>query len=234
MFACSSGLLGRQVPFVPPVGSRPVGETPPSANSDDEPFCRDCADENGICPSDGLPCNRYDQAEEKTAKALAPLASQLESRASRDATSARCGEVVERILNGLDADRFHNLGEQAEADRLSIGRRYEELKRLPGGDFGSASRQARHEFIAATLAGLAARTGEPEALAQRFHEAYERLAPSFGYATREASAKPWVEVPENNRRLMTAVCAEILASLTTDRDALAARVAQLERQQTQD
>jgi NTP pyrophosphatase (non-canonical NTP hydrolase) len=52
----------------------------------------------------------------------------------------------------------------------------------------------------------------PDALAQRFHEAYERLAPSFGYATREASAKPWAEVPENNRRLMTAVCAEILAA----------------------
>jgi len=50
-----------------------------------------------------------------------------------------------------------------------------------------------------------------EELAQRFHEAYERLAPSFGYRTREASAKPWSEVPEQNRALMVAVCAEILA-----------------------
>jgi len=50
-------------------------------------------------------------------------------------------------------------------------------------------------------------------LAQRFHEAYERLAPSFGYETREASAKPWAEVPENNRALMTAVCAELLPHL---------------------
>lgn len=54
-------------------------------------------------------------------------------------------------------------------------------------------------------------TADPaEALAQQFHEAYERLAPSFGYETREASAKPWAEVPDNNRRLMTAVCAELL------------------------
>jgi aryl-alcohol dehydrogenase-like predicted oxidoreductase len=53
---------------------------------------------------------------------------------------------------------------------------------------------------------------EASELAQRFHETYERLAPSFGYSTREASAKPWAEVPENNRQLMTAVCAEILAS----------------------
>ena len=51
---------------------------------------------------------------------------------------------------------------------------------------------------------------EAELLAQRFHEAYERLAPAYGYETREASAKPWSEVPENNRQLMIAVCAEIL------------------------
>ena len=52
-------------------------------------------------------------------------------------------------------------------------------------------------------------------LAQRFHEAYERLAPLFGYETREASAKPWEDVPENNRRLMTAVCREILGEKLT-------------------
>lgn len=51
-----------------------------------------------------------------------------------------------------------------------------------------------------------------EQLAQQFHEAYERLAPSFGYETREASAKPWAEVPENNRNLMIAVCQELLDS----------------------
>ncbi len=50
---------------------------------------------------------------------------------------------------------------------------------------------------------------DAEAIAQRFHEAYERLAPSFGYETREASAVPWDQVPENNRRLMIAVVAEV-------------------------
>jgi hypothetical protein len=49
-----------------------------------------------------------------------------------------------------------------------------------------------------------------EELAQQFHEAYERLAPSFGYETREASAKPWAEVPEQNRALMRAVVAEVM------------------------
>lgn len=47
--------------------------------------------------------------------------------------------------------------------------------------------------------------------AQRFHEAYERLAPEFGYRTREASAVPWADVPEQNKRLMEATVAAILA-----------------------
>lgn len=48
-----------------------------------------------------------------------------------------------------------------------------------------------------------------EQLAREFHEVYERLAPAFGYKTREASAKPWVDVPQQNKELMIAVCAEI-------------------------
>lgn len=50
-----------------------------------------------------------------------------------------------------------------------------------------------------------------ERLAQRFHETYERLAPDYGYTTRRDSAVPWADVPEQNKRLMIAVCAEILA-----------------------
>lgn len=50
-----------------------------------------------------------------------------------------------------------------------------------------------------------------EVLAQRFHEAYERLAPHFSYQTRAESAVPWNEVPDANRQLMVAVCEEILA-----------------------
>ncbi len=52
-----------------------------------------------------------------------------------------------------------------------------------------------------------------EQLAQKFHETYERLAPSFGYETRKASAVPWADVPERNKALMVAVCGEILAAL---------------------
>jgi trehalose-6-phosphatase len=50
----------------------------------------------------------------------------------------------------------------------------------------------------------------PEELAQLFHETYERLAPSHGYETRKDSAVPWKAVPEKNKNLMIAVCAEII------------------------
>lgn len=49
-----------------------------------------------------------------------------------------------------------------------------------------------------------------ERVAQQFHEAYERLAPEYGYQTREATAKPWAEVPEQNKNLMVAVVADLL------------------------
>jgi hypothetical protein len=49
-----------------------------------------------------------------------------------------------------------------------------------------------------------------EQLARRFHVTYERLAPSYGYKTREASAVPWSDVPDANKRLMIAVCTELL------------------------
>jgi len=52
-----------------------------------------------------------------------------------------------------------------------------------------------------------------ERLARLFHETYERLAPEYGYKTREASAVPWEQVPERNRALMVATCAELLEVL---------------------
>lgn len=49
-----------------------------------------------------------------------------------------------------------------------------------------------------------------EPIAKAFHETYEREAPFFGYETREASAKPWSEVPANNRALMVATVAVLM------------------------
>jgi hypothetical protein len=52
-----------------------------------------------------------------------------------------------------------------------------------------------------------------EELARFFHETYERLAPQFQYETREDSAVPWDEVPDDNKRLMIATAAEVLRKL---------------------
>lgn len=56
-------------------------------------------------------------------------------------------------------------------------------------------------------------TRTPEQLARSFHEIYEKLAPQFNYETRKDSAVPWENVPENNKKLMIAVCAQILKNL---------------------
>ena len=39
-------------------------------------------------------------------------------------------------------------------------------------------------------------------LAERFYEVYERLASQFDYETREETAVPWAQVPEQNRLFM--------------------------------
>lgn len=49
-----------------------------------------------------------------------------------------------------------------------------------------------------------------EATARRFHVAYEALAPTFSYETREESAKPWEDVPEKNRELMIATVYKLM------------------------
>lgn len=54
------------------------------------------------------------------------------------------------------------------------------------------------------------RAASAERIAQAFHESYECLAPEHGYKTREASAKPWADVPENNRALMVATVLDLL------------------------
>ena len=53
---------------------------------------------------------------------------------------------------------------------------------------------------------------DAEKIAQQFHEHYERLAPSFGYKTREESAVPWSDVPDRNKQLMIEVVDTLLVT----------------------
>lgn len=55
-----------------------------------------------------------------------------------------------------------------------------------------------------------------ERIARMFHDAYERLAPEFGYTTRRESAVPWERVPVENRRLMVAVAGEVMAAVAAE------------------
>jgi hypothetical protein len=52
---------------------------------------------------------------------------------------------------------------------------------------------------------------DAERVARVFHEVYEHLAPTYGYETRKASARPWHEVPADNRELMIATAAALLS-----------------------
>lgn len=63
-------------------------------------------------------------------------------------------------------------------------------------------------------------------IARAFHEAYERLAPTFGYRTRDASAVPWEDVPEDNKNLMRATV-RVLHENGTLRETTADRVSVL-------
>ncbi len=59
-----------------------------------------------------------------------------------------------------------------------------------------------------------------ERFAQQFHEAYERLAPEYGYTTRTESNVPWEYLREPNKALMIAVVTEVLASLLAEAEEL--------------
>jgi hypothetical protein len=52
---------------------------------------------------------------------------------------------------------------------------------------------------------------DAEGLARLFHETYEKLAPQYGYETREESRTDWQDVPDNNKQLMIATCRELLS-----------------------
>jgi hypothetical protein len=67
---------------------------------------------------------------------------------------------------------------------------------------------------AQTLRAYLARPHVTDAeVAELFHQAYEALAPLHGYETREASAVPWADVPEANRRLMIATVGRVRSEL---------------------
>lgn len=60
------------------------------------------------------------------------------------------------------------------------------------------------------MADMQAAMADVERITVAFHEAYERLAPEFGYKTREESAVAWDDVPAPNKGLMRCTVAALI------------------------
>ena len=69
-------------------------------------------------------------------------------------------------------------------------------------------RKAQEERRKRALSCTPESAGCAESWAKQFHETYERLAPQFGYETKEETRQFQEDTP--NGRLMIAVCREIL------------------------
>lgn len=74
-----------------------------------------------------------------------------------------------------------------------------------------ARERRKAEIAQAVTSKKEQRERDAKRIARAFHDAYERLAPSYGYETRRASAKPFGDIPENNKALMIATVSELLA-----------------------
>jgi hypothetical protein len=94
---------------------------------------------------------------------------------------------------------LHRRGLLTDEKRMELERR---------GSLGDGARAALTVSPAPSTREWRAEDGEP--ITRAFHEAYERLAPTFGYRTREESAVPWEDVPSKNKGLMRATIATLL------------------------
>jgi hypothetical protein len=143
-------------------------------------------------------------------------------QAARDALSQLV--ALHEHLGGPDEQPYYEVDEAravlaqldaalaAEAEPQQSPALSATLGRLP---LGAIDRNAAH-----VLAALEeAEEPPPVVLALHFHEAYERLAPQFGYETRAETRK--FDPTSNNGRLMIAVASELLARIAPPQTAYA-------------
>lgn len=111
-------------------------------------------------------------------------------------------QVARLLRPTLDNDLYFAALHNHPVELTPIGQFYWQLAKnnMLGSETSVKSRRRKH-------------MPDAESVARLFHETYERLAPTFGYETREATQVSWDAVPEKNKRLMIAVTAEVLAML---------------------
>jgi hypothetical protein len=102
-------------------------------------------------------------------------------------------------IKGLAEKAKENPGSLIELSRDDYGKVMEFLSQRRVLEQAMADRPdfyLRHSFPTHEEAAVA--------LAKRFHDVYEELAPKAGRQTQERSRKPFEELPEENRNLMIA------------------------------
>jgi len=143
----------------------------------------------------------------------------------RAAVEQYAAERVAEVQAKLDAPP--SALEQFDLEQSEEYRTGYDVGRLKGFDIGQryfkegefAALQRRYDALQAKLDASPCVDGEQ--LARKFHDSYERLAPSFGYETRQETRDFDPTTP--NGRLMIAVCGEIgadFAALQAKLDAL--------------
>lgn len=116
--------------------------------------------------------------------------------------------LVRRVVPGPDESRLAEL-HAAAAEREQTMPDYADppAEAAERGDVVDAMAP-----LQATSAAWRGDGGYAEDIARHFHYVYERLAPANGYETRKETAKPWEDVPANNKALMIATVDDLLAS----------------------
>jgi len=130
--------------------------------------------------------------------------------------------ILDKVTDELERTRVQLAG----CGVAAMGNTRETLarnKEVKQGDYGwSASygdclRAAEREIeLREAATALSSAPISTEALARKFHETYERLAPQFGYETRAETRK--FSPLSTNGMLMIAVCAEIQRTLSSAQD----------------
>lgn len=127
---------------------------------------------------------------------------------ARAKNEVRSGTPLEEAasLHAVPADGLGVLLEREDAQIASLENRGWRTMEPPPEEEPYGVMSDSRRASAATLA----RNTRVDAIAKAFHDAYELLAPVHGYKTREASAVPWEDVPEDNRALMRDTVAALI------------------------
>lgn len=189
----------------------------PGANEVDRAIYRLLHETGHELPDGDFGDNALDDAVEKALKAYGQMRFERDNLAATVAAIPDAHHAANLAHARAERDRLRQVALHAAAECHRRKWKYEDEQTFNDlHEIGEMLRPAAFGG-AAPAPGSSRRAQESgrsaERVARLFHEVYEDLAPMYGYQTREASAKPWAEVPEQNRLLMIHTAARVLAML---------------------